>query len=140
MLQALESQAGFVCQGGRSITTHLGPDEAAFVSARDSFCLAGTGEDGWTYTQHRRGPKGFLQVLDTTTLGYAGLHSGRRNISNGNVLLFLINYSSQECLKLWAETEISDDPAILADPTDKYFRSTVELVFLFHIRGFDWIL
>jgi hypothetical protein len=139
MLQAFESQARFACQDRRSITTHIGPKEAAFVAARDSFHLAGIGEDGWPYTKHRRGPKGFLRVLDTTTLGFAGLSSGRQNISSGTVLLFLTDHSSQERLKIWAETEISEDPAVLADPTDKYSRSTMELAFLFHIRAFDWI-
>jgi len=32
---------------GRSITTQIGPEEAAFFAARDSFYLASIGENSW---------------------------------------------------------------------------------------------
>ena len=39
----------------------LGPDEAEFIAARDSFYMATVSETGWPYVQHRGGPAGFPQ-------------------------------------------------------------------------------
>jgi hypothetical protein len=44
------------------------PDLAQFISQRDSFYMATASADGQPYIQHRGGPKGFLQVLDTRPL------------------------------------------------------------------------
>ena len=40
----------------------LGPDEADFIAARDSFYMVTVSETGWPYVQHRGGPTGFLRV------------------------------------------------------------------------------
>ena len=42
----------------------LGPDEAAFIAARDHFFMASVSENGWPYVQHRGGAAGFLHVAD----------------------------------------------------------------------------
>ena len=44
------------------IVTPLGPDEIAFISARDSFYMATVSETGWPYIQHRGGRPGFLRL------------------------------------------------------------------------------
>ena len=49
---------------GETHHDRLGPAEAAFLAARDSFYLATVSETGWPYVQHRGGPPGFLKVLD----------------------------------------------------------------------------
>ena len=58
-------------EGGPDFDDRLGPDEAAFIAARDSFYIASVSETGWPYVQFRGGPPGFLRVLDDRTLGYA---------------------------------------------------------------------
>ena len=60
-------------------------DEAAFISARDSFYMATVSETGWPYVQHRGGPPGFLKVLDEKTLGFADFRGNLQYISVGNV-------------------------------------------------------
>ena len=52
--------------------------EIPFIETRDSFYMATVGENGWPYMQFRGGPKGFLKVIDNTTLGMADFrwHSG----------------------------------------------------------------
>jgi predicted pyridoxine 5'-phosphate oxidase superfamily flavin-nucleotide-binding protein len=126
-----------------SLTTQIGPDEAAFIAARDSFYLASIGENSWPYTQYRRGSKGFLRVIDSTTLAFADFHGNRQHISTGVVpsiwrtCLFLIDSSSRRRLKIWAETEISKDPAMTEKRTASY-GATIDRTFLFHVLAFEW--
>lgn len=88
--------------------------EIPFIESRDSFFMATVGENGWPYVQYRGGPKGFLKVIDPATLGYADFRGNMQYISVGNInanhkaSLFLIDYPSQQRLKLWAESEIID--------------------------------
>ncbi len=49
----------------------LTPDLVAFIAQRDSFYLGTASADGQPYIQHRGGSKGFLKVIDETTLGFA---------------------------------------------------------------------
>jgi hypothetical protein len=122
----------------RSARTRIGAKEAAFISGRDSFHLASTGQNSWPFTQYHRGPKGFLRMLDNRTLALGGLRGSRQHISSGTVLLFLIDHASQGRLKIWAETEISEDREL----TDKLIGAsegtTIDRAFLFHIRAYDW--
>ena len=62
----------------------LGPDEAEFIAARDSFYLATVSETGWPYVQHRGGPPGFLRVLGPKTLGFADFRGNLQYVSVGN--------------------------------------------------------
>ncbi len=124
--------------------TQLPEEEAAFIAARDSFYLATVGENGWPYLQYRGGPKGFLRVLDPSTLGFADFRGNRQYISTGNIestgraCLFLMDYPAQERLKIWAEGEIVDDPEVLKQLADPNYSATIERGFLFHILAFDW--
>ncbi|MET9517321.1 hypothetical protein [Streptomyces sp. NPDC002994] len=56
-----------------------------FLSRRGSFYLAGVGESGRPYIQHRGGPPGFLEILDDRPrLGFADVRGNRtRPRSNG---------------------------------------------------------
>jgi predicted pyridoxine 5'-phosphate oxidase superfamily flavin-nucleotide-binding protein len=101
--------------------TEITGDLAAFVGEQTSFFLATANADGQPYIQHRGGPKGFLRVLDRTTLGFADLRGNRQYISVGNladnpkVHLFLIDYVNRRRVKIWGEAAIvEDDPALLA--------------------------
>src|SRR5882672_6582668 len=55
-------------EGGPAIHQQLGPGEISFIEAQDTLFLASVSETGWPYVQHRGGPKGFLKVLDQTTI------------------------------------------------------------------------
>jgi uncharacterized protein len=52
---------------GQDHHDRLGPQEAGFIAARDSFYMATVGSTGWPYIQHRGGPAGFVRVLDDAT-------------------------------------------------------------------------
>ena len=122
----------------------LGPDERAFIAARDSFYMATVSESGWPYIQHRGGPAGFLYVLDERTLAFADVTGNRQYISTGNlaandrVALFLMDYPHQARLKILAHAEILpwDDVAfgaLLLPP-----RARPERAIKLHVEAFDW--
>src|SRR4026209_1210070 len=113
MLHRLGSAEDYTRTQGGSLKTQLGPRETAFIAEQDAFYGAAIGEDGWPYTQRHRGPKGFLRVLDASTLGFASMADRRRYISPGNALLFLIDHALQARLKIWADAEVSEEPAII---------------------------
>src|SRR5271155_5259080 len=76
----------------------LGSYERAFIKERDGFYMASTSETGWPYIQYRGGSKGFLKIIDDSTLGFADLRGNKQYISVGNlhhdnrVALFLMDY------------------------------------------------
>jgi predicted pyridoxine 5'-phosphate oxidase superfamily flavin-nucleotide-binding protein len=133
-------------QGGEDRNETLGPEEAAFIAARDSFYMATVSETGWPYVQHRGGPVGFLRVLDEKTIGFADFRGNRQYVSVGNlakddrVSLFLMDYPNKKRLKLLGrvrlvepgETEVLDK-LDLAD-----YRARVERGFVVSIEAFDW--
>jgi len=125
----------------------LGPDEVAFIEARDSFYMATTSESGWPYVQHRGGPPGFLTALDAHTLAFADLRGNRQLVSVGNlatndrVALILMDYPNRARLKLLAHAELvaaDADPALTARLAPEGKMKTVERLVRLHVVGFDW--
>jgi uncharacterized protein len=120
------------------------PSEAAFIAARDSFYMATVSETGWPYVQHRGGPKGFIQVLDSQTFAIADFRGNRQYISVGNlgtsdrVSLILMDYPNRARLKIFAHAEISTDPEIIAKVSVPGYRAKVERALVFRLDAFDW--
>lgn len=126
----------------------LGPEEIAFVEARDSFYLATVTEAGWPYIQHRGGPAGFLRVLSPERLGFADFGGNRQMITigslstNDRVSLFLMDYPAQARLKILGHARVVDarqDPEWVervAPPGGH--GAAVERVVLIDIVSFDW--
>jgi predicted pyridoxine 5'-phosphate oxidase superfamily flavin-nucleotide-binding protein len=122
----------------------LGPDEAAFLTARDGVYLATVGATGWPYVQYRGGPPGFLHVLDRHTLGFADVRGNRQYISTGNlrgndrVALFAMDYARRMRLKLLGRAEVvalDADPALTARLTDIVTDGRPERLVLIHVEG-----
>ncbi|MBH0204762.1 MAG: pyridoxamine 5'-phosphate oxidase family protein [Nitrospira sp.] len=109
----------------------LGEGEAEFLAARDSFYLSTVSETGWPYVQHRGGPKGFLRLLNPSTLVFADYQGNRQLLSTGNlstddrVSLFLMDYANRARLKILGHARVEDahshpDLAVqLANPSMK---------------------
>jgi len=121
--------------------------EAWFIGERDGFYMATVNENGHPYVQFRGGPKGFLQVLDEKTLGYADFRGNLQNISIGNLRsnnkasLILVDYANQARLKILAEIEITnvkDDPALVAKLTMPGYKARVERAMILHVKAYDW--
>jgi predicted pyridoxine 5'-phosphate oxidase superfamily flavin-nucleotide-binding protein len=120
------------------------PDLARFLSERDSFYLATATADGQPYIQHRGGPKGFLKVLDETTLAFADFGGNKQYISLGNLsendqaYIFLMDYPNRQRIKLWGRAwVVEDDPAVLDRLTDPDYKGRPQRAILFRIEAWD---
>ena len=125
----------------------LGPAEAEFIGARDSFYLASVSESGWPYVQHRGGPKGFLRLLDDKTLGFAVFRGNAQYVSVGNlqhddrVSLILMDYPAKQRLKLFGRAKMveeTDDPALMSRLEDADYRARLERALVISVEAFDW--
>jgi uncharacterized protein len=139
------SRAGYArFDAGERHHDRLGPEEAAFIGARDSFYMATVGEAGWPYIQHRGGPEGFVRVLSETTLGFADFRGNRQYVSLGNVAdddraaFFFMDYANRARLKLLGRMRATEDPALLERLAVPGYPAKVERGFLIEVAGFDW--
>jgi predicted pyridoxine 5'-phosphate oxidase superfamily flavin-nucleotide-binding protein len=114
----------------------LGPKEAAFIAARDSFYIASLTEDGAPYIQHRGGPVGFLRLLDAHTLAFADFGGNRQLLTVGHlakdprVALFLMDYPARRRLKIDGEALSLPAPGTEADQVERVIR--------IQVRAYDW--
>jgi len=125
----------------------LGPEEAEFIQARDSFYLSTISESGWPYIQHRGGPAGFLKVVSPTVLAFADYQGNRQLLSTGNlatndrVAMFLMDYPQRTRLKILGHARVEDarGRAELAEQfASPELRRIVERVFMIDVVAFDW--
>lgn len=126
----------------------LGPMEQAFIAERDGFYMASVSETGWPYIQFRGGHKGFLQVLDERTIGFADLRGNTQYISVGNlchdnrVALFFMDYATQSRLKILGHAEIHEGDAEAGKLIDllrvAQEKSPVERAIVIRVEAFDW--
>lgn len=138
------SYARMETSGDRFVLT---PNEISFIQSRDSFYMGTVGENGWPYVQFRGGPKGFLKVIDDTTIAYADFRGNRQYITTRNLIdnnkasLFLIDYPSQRRLKIWAESKIIDadqDIALAQQLQVDDYKARIERLVVFTIQAYDW--
>lgn len=132
---------------GQPERTPLTAEESEFIARRDSFYLSTVTSDGWPYVQHRGGPRGFLKVLDSGTLGFADYSGNRQLISTGNVTgndrvaLFLMDYPRRERLKILGHARVLDareHPEHAARIADPARLPDTERLFLIDVLSFDW--
>lgn len=125
----------------------LTSNEIYFLESKDSFYLSSVGENSWPYIQHRGGKKGFLKIINNSTLGIADFSGNKQYISTGNFIgnnksmLFLIDYPTQSRLKIWVETqiiELGENKELENILIDKDYKAKVERLLLFHIKAYDW--
>jgi predicted pyridoxine 5'-phosphate oxidase superfamily flavin-nucleotide-binding protein len=124
----------------------LTENEAAFIAARDSFYLATVSETGWPYIQHRGGARGFLQVLEPTTIGFLDYRGNRQYVSTGNlkgsdrVSLFLMDYPNRARLKMLGHARVvSVDEGVAAGlQLSEEPRVHPEAAMLIQVAGYDW--
>jgi len=121
--------------------------EITFIRSRDSFYMATTGENGWPYVQHRGGAKGFVNVLDETTLAYADFRGNGQYISTGNIkssnktTVFLMDYPSKKRLKLWAKSTIYEagkNIELEAQLLTQNYQARIERIVMLKIQAYDW--
>ena len=120
------------------------PDLAAFLSQVDSAVLATTNALGQPYAQHRGGPKGFIKVIDDTTLGFADYSGNKQYVTLGNLaennraFLLLIDYATGRRIKLWGHARVvDDDPQMLSRLMPSGYDAKPEQVIVFSIHAWD---
>jgi predicted pyridoxine 5'-phosphate oxidase superfamily flavin-nucleotide-binding protein len=132
---------------GEDYNDVLGPNEAQFIAARDSFYMATVSETGWPYVQHRGGPSGFVKIIDGKTLGFGEFRGNRQYVTAGNlrqndrVSLFFMDYPNQTRLKLLGRVRTldRDEQGILQKLSlDEKHQARTERAFLVSVEAFDW--
>ncbi|MGQ0556976.1 MAG: pyridoxamine 5'-phosphate oxidase family protein, partial [Nitrospiraceae bacterium] len=125
----------------------LGEEEAEFIAARESFYLGTVSETGWPYVQHRGGPKGFLRLMNSSTLIFADYQGNRQLLSTGHlsvedrVSLFLMDYPNRTRLKILGHARVEDarlHPDFAAQLANPGMKARVERIVLIDVVSFDW--
>jgi uncharacterized protein len=124
--------------------TEIDDNLAAFLAEANSLYLATASADGQPYIQHRGGPKGFVKVLDSHTLGFTDFAGNRQYITQGNLsenpkaYIFVMDYAHRRRVKIWGEARIvEDDPALKELLTRRGYKARPEQVILFKIAAWD---
>ena len=121
--------------------------EIAFIQSRDSFYLSTVGENDWPYVQHRGGPKGFLKVVDESTLRFADYTGNRQYISTGNIIdnskvaMILMDYPTRQRVKIWATAKVDfaeDQPERASELEDPNYKAKIERIYTLEIQAYDW--
>ncbi len=150
-VRAAQSRLGSPFAGhdvpGPALDARLGPNEAEFLAARDSFFLSSVSSDGWPYIQHRGGPAGFVRVLDADTIAWAEFSGNRQYLTLGNVAgddrvaLFVLDHAARRRLKLighLAFHEARERPDLVEAVSVAPYRARIERVAVLRVAGFDW--
>ena len=124
--------------------TEVDDNLATFLAQTDSFFLATASADGQPYIQHRGGLKGFVKVLDKTTLAFADYSGNRQFITQGNLSenrkahIFVMDYAHRRRVKIWGEARVvDDDPALTRSLMPQGYKARPEQVILFKITAWD---
>jgi uncharacterized protein len=129
---------------GGSWETTITPALAAFIGEQTSVFFATASAGGQPYIQHRGGPKGFLRVLDETTIAFADFAGNRQYITQGNLAenpkayLFLIDYAYRRRIKLWGTARVVEgDAALVARLMPNGYKARPEQAILFTVSAWD---
>jgi predicted pyridoxine 5'-phosphate oxidase superfamily flavin-nucleotide-binding protein len=124
--------------------TEIDDNLAAFLADANSLYFATASADGQPYIQHRGGPKGFVKILDKSTLAFADYSGNRQFITQGNLSenpkahIFLMDYAHRRRVKIWGDARaVDDDPALLQSLMPKGYRARPEQVIVFRISAWD---
>ena len=124
--------------------TGVTPELAGFLAGVDAAYLATANAAGQPYAQHRGGPKGFIRVLDGTTLGFANYTGNRQYVTTGNLdengqaFLFLMDYAARRRVKLWGWAwTVKGDEALLARLMPGGYPARPEQAILFQVEAWD---
>lgn len=133
-----DSYAHYEQNGGGN--TAITPTLVNMAAETDMLYLGTSNADGLPYIQYRGGPKGFLKVLDETTLAFADFAGNQQFISTGNLLdnpkafIFLMDYENRKRIKIWGKAKaVTDDPELLSKLSDPSYPALVVRAIVFEI-------
>jgi predicted pyridoxine 5'-phosphate oxidase superfamily flavin-nucleotide-binding protein len=124
--------------------TEIDDNLTAFMAGANNLYFATASADGQPYIQHRGGPKGFVRILDKSTLAFADYSGNRQYITQGNLSenpkahIFLMDYAHRRRVKIWGEARVvDDDPALTKSLMPQGYKARPEQVILFRIAAWD---
>jgi len=124
--------------------TEVDENLAAFLAETNSLYFSTASADGQPYIQHRGGPRGFVKILDKTTLAFADYSGNRQYITQGNLAenpkahIFVMDYAHRRRVKIWGEARVvDDDPALMTSLMPQGYKARPEQVILFKISAWD---
>jgi uncharacterized protein len=124
--------------------TEIDDNLKSFLAETNGFYLATATADGQPYIQHRGGPKGFIKVLDKSTIAFADYSGNRQYITQGNLsenpkaYIFVMDYAHRRRVKLWGEARVvDDDPALTRALMPAGYKARPEQVILFKVAAWD---
>jgi uncharacterized protein len=124
--------------------TEIDDKLAGFLANTNSFYMATATKDGQPYIQHRGGPKGFIKILDKSTIAFADYAGNQQYLTQGNLSenpkahIFIMDYAHRRRVKIWGEARvIEDDPALTASLMPKGYKARPEQVIIFKIAAWD---
>jgi predicted pyridoxine 5'-phosphate oxidase superfamily flavin-nucleotide-binding protein len=124
--------------------TEVDENLAALLAQTNSLYFSTASADGQPYIQHRGGPRGFVKILDKTTLAFADYSGNRQYITQGNLAenpkahIFVMDYAHRRRVKIWGEARVvDDDPALMTSLMPQGYKARPEQVILFKISAWD---
>ena len=121
--------------------------EFSFIENQNSFYLSSIGSNGFPYIQHRGGPKGFLKVLDSKSVGFIDFSGNKQYVSVGNIAtnakvsLIMIDYPRKARLKIYATAEIvelEENPELYDSLDLEDYKFRPERMMVLNIEAYDW--
>ena len=121
--------------------------EFSFIENQNSFYLSSIGSNGFPYIQHRGGPKGFLKVLDSKSVGFIDFSGNKQYVSVGNIAtnakvsLIMIDYPRKARLKIYAKAEVvelEENPELYDSLDLEDYKFRPERMLVLHIEAYDW--
>ncbi|BAQ67127.1 pyridoxamine 5'-phosphate oxidase family protein [Geminocystis sp. NIES-3709] len=115
-----------------------------FIAEIEGFYLGTVQSNGYPYIQFRGGEKGFLQVLDEKTLGFADYSGNLQYITVGNLsaedkaFIFLMDYRHRKRVKIWGKAKyIEGDEALIERLRTPDYPAKIERVILFELEAYS---
>lgn len=117
----------------------IGPEDRAFIEARDMFFLATADADGRPQCSYKGGAPGFVRVLDAHTIAFPCYDGNGMFLSMGNVLdnphvgLLFIDFAAERPsrLRLNGTASIDREDPLLADYPEAQFVVRVRATAVF---------
>jgi uncharacterized protein len=137
-----KAYAEFESRGG--FHTKITPDLIAALSEVDTAYLVTANTAGQPYAQHRGGPRGFIRVLDETTLGFADYVGNRQYITVGNLaendqaFLFLMDYAHRRRVKIWGRAQaVQSDRDLISRLMPGGYAARPDQAILFKVNAWE---
>lgn len=145
--ESLGSRSGYARMEKTSYVNGLTDYEISFIQNMDSFYLASYGDGDFPFIQNSSAKRGFIKVIDNSTIGIVALAGKRNHILEGNIAnnpkvsLIMVAYPQRARLKIYAEAqviEIKDNDKLIEflEPLD--YELPVERMIVFKIQAYDW--